>query len=107
MRLAAVLLLAFQVFGTAAVPVLDGALTHVAEVVVHIEDAGQRDCPVSHHAADCGVCQMVQHGRALPAEPAVLPAVAAALGERPASRDIVAHGATAGRANGSRAPPTA
>lgn len=107
MRVVAVLLLVFQAFGTAAVPVLDGALSHVAEVVVHFEDAGQQDCPVSHHAADCGVCQMVQHGRALPAARTELPVIVAALGERPAARDVAAAGSADARANGSRAPPTA
>lgn len=107
-RVMAGMLLVLQGFVVGVVPVLDTAADHSDEVVVHIEDAQHNDCPSSHGADDCQLCQVLSSLRGLPGVVGALPqptgprAVAVPL-------DVVdgapALGFLAG--NSSRAPPRA
>jgi hypothetical protein len=107
-RVVAGLLLVLQVFVVGAVPVLDAAEDHSERVVVHIEDAQHNDCPASHDADDCQLCQVLSSLRGLPGEAGALPqptgprAVALPL-------DVVDGAPTLGflSGNSSRAPPRA
>lgn len=107
-RVMAGLLLVLQVFAVGAVPVLDAASDHSDRVVVHIEDAQQSDCPASHDADDCQLCQVLSSLRGLPGAAGALPqptgprAVALPL-------DVVEGAPTLGflAGNSSRAPPRA
>jgi len=72
-RLIAGFLLAFQLFAVGAVPVLDAETDHSAKVVLHVEDAEQNQCPVSHDLADCQLCQVVTAVRGVPAAAASAP----------------------------------
>jgi hypothetical protein len=72
-RVMAGVLLVLQVFVVGAVPVLDAATDHADKVVVHIEDAQQSDCPASHDAEDCQLCQAHTQLRGLPVAAGSLP----------------------------------
>ncbi len=65
-RVLAGILLVLQVFVVGAVPVLDAGEDHSGTVILHVEDAQQSDCPVSHGAGDCQFCQAISLLRALP-----------------------------------------
>lgn len=107
-RLLAVVLLALQVFVAGVVPVLDAATDHVERVVVHVEDAQQGDCPASHDAEDCQLCQVLSAVRGMPTEGGSMPVpmVARALPQPVDAEDRVpALVFLAG--NSSRAPPRA
>ena len=102
------MLLVLQVFVVGAVPVLDAAADHSEKVVLHIEDAQHNDCPTSHDADDCQLCQVLSSLRGLPGAAGALPqptgprAVALPL-------DVVDGAPTLGflSGNSSRAPPRA
>jgi hypothetical protein len=49
----------------AGAPVLDAAVGHADQVVAHWEDADGGDCPASHGADQCQLCQSVVKARAL------------------------------------------
>jgi hypothetical protein len=107
-RLLAAVLLVLQIFVVGAVPVLDAATDHVDRVVVHVEDAQQGDCPASHDAEDCQLCQLLSAVRGMPAERGTptVPTVALALPQPvDAEDDVPALVFLAG--NSSRAPPRA
>lgn len=72
-RAVAALLLVLQGFVVGAVPVLDAETDHSGKVVVHIEDAQQSDCPATHDAEDCQLCQVLSAQRGLPAAAGALP----------------------------------
>lgn len=107
-RLLAAVLLVLQVFVVGAVPVLDAATDHVDQVVVHVEDAQQGDCPASHDAEDCQLCQVLSAVRGMLADsgPMAVPMVTRALPQPVDAEDRVpALVFLAG--NSSRAPPRA
>ena len=66
MRVMAALLLMVQLFAVGAVPIFDGRADHSEKVVLHVEDAQERDCPASHDAGDCRLCQVLCSLRGLP-----------------------------------------
>lgn len=107
-RLLAAMLLALQVFVVGAVPVLDAATDHADRVVLHIEDAQQGDCPASHDAEDCQLCQALSAMRGIPAERGapILPIVALALPQPVDAEDRVP-ALVFLSGNSSRAPPRA
>lgn len=72
-RALAGMLLVLQVFVVGAVPVLDAGADHADRVVVHIEDAQERDCPASHDADDCQLCQALSLLRGLPVATGSMP----------------------------------
>jgi hypothetical protein len=89
----------------AAVPVADAHMGHTDEIVAHWEDAEQSDCPASHPAGDCQLCQVLVSARALPAQSAT-PVLLAAEGSRlPAGYERVALAASFLAGHSSRAPP--
>lgn len=49
----------------AGAPVLDAAVGHADRVVAHWEDADGSDCPASHGADQCQLCQSLVKARAL------------------------------------------
>jgi len=107
-RVVAGTLLVLQVFAVGAVPVLDALSDHSERVVLHVEDAQNNDCPASHGAEDCQLCQVLSAMRGLPVASGALPQPigASALAVPTRDRD----GARAlGFLNGntSRAPPRA
>ena len=59
----------------AGAPVVDAAVGHAGQVVAHWEDSEGGDCPASHGAEDCQICQVVVKSRALAAN-AASPAIA-------------------------------
>ena len=66
-RVLAGLLLVLQGFVTGAVPVLDGRADHSEKIVIHVEDAQEQNCPASHDAEDCQLCQAFSSLRGVPA----------------------------------------
>jgi hypothetical protein len=72
-RMLAGMLLVLQVFVVGAVPVLDAGTDHTEQVVIHIEDAQNSDCPASHDAEDCQLCQALSSLRAIPGSAGALP----------------------------------
>jgi hypothetical protein len=106
-RLLAATLLALQVFVVGAVPVLDAATEHVDRVVVHVEDAQQGDCPASHDAEDCQLCQVLSAVRGMPAERATPPLSAVALALPPMDAEDRVPALVFLFGNSSRAPPRA
>jgi hypothetical protein len=88
-----------------AVPVADAYVGHGDEIVAHWEDAEQSNCPASHAAGECQVCQILVSARALPAShvtPSLLGSDASRL---PADAQRIALTATFLTGNSSRAPP--
>lgn len=63
MRAAAKLWMLAYLLVAGGAPVLDAALGH-DEVVAHWEDAGGGQCPATHDADACQLCQLVQVLRA-------------------------------------------
>jgi hypothetical protein len=72
-RVMAGVLLVLQVFVVGAIPVLDAGADHSEKVVLHIEDSQQSDCPASHDAEDCQLCQVLSAMRGLPVASGALP----------------------------------
>jgi len=72
-RVMAGMLLVLQAFVVGAVPVLDAGADHSEQVVVHIEDSQNNDCPVSHDAEDCQLCQVLSAIRGLPGGSGAMP----------------------------------
>ncbi len=107
-RLLAVVLLVLQVFVVGVVPVLDAATDHVDGVVVHVEDAQQGDCPASHDADDCQLCQLLSAVRGMPAERGTptVPTVALAL-PQPVDAEVRVPALVFLAGHSSRAPPRA
>lgn len=107
-RLLAAVLLVLQVFVVGAVPVLDAATEHTERVVLHVEDAQQGDCPASHDAEDCQLCQVLSAVRGIPAEGQAVPLPAVA---RATMQPVAAQGRAPAHVflsgNSSRAPPRA
>lgn len=98
--------MALHLLVVAAVPLADAQTLHADEVVAHWESEGA-ECPTSHGADDCQLCQLLVAGRALPAT-----ATAPALPARPAARipsglELAAVAAAHLDGLGSRAPPRA
>ncbi len=63
MRVAARLWMLAYLLVAAGAPVLDGAMGH-EEAVAHWEDVGGGQCPATHSADDCQLCQLVHSVRA-------------------------------------------
>jgi hypothetical protein len=107
-RVLAGMLLVLQVFVVGAIPVLDAGTDHTEQVVVHIEDAQHSDCPASHDAESCQLCQAISSLRGVPSSAGAMPqptgprAVALPL-------DVVEGAPALGflSGNSSRAPPRA
>jgi len=89
----------------AAVPVADAYVGHTDEIVAHWEDAERSDCPASHPAGDCQLCQVLVSARALPAHSATPVFLGAGVPRPPAGRERVAVAATFLSGHSSRAPP--
>ena len=98
--------MALHLLVVAAVPLADAQTLHADEVVAHWESEGA-ECPTSHGADDCQLCQLLVAGRALPAATAA-PIVAPRLAERiPSGLELAAVPAAHLDGLGSRAPPRA
>lgn len=70
-RVLAVVLAVLQLAMGSAVPLLDADAAHHQPVAAHIEDASQENCPASHDAASCQLCQVLTAARGLPTAPAL------------------------------------
>jgi hypothetical protein len=91
----------------AAVPIADAHMGHTAEIVAHWEDAEQSNCPASHTAGDCQLCQVLVSARALPAQSAT-PIFMKAEGSRlPIGHERAVFAASFLAGHSSRAPPLA
>ena len=105
-RALAGILLAFQFFASAGIPVLDARTDHADQVVAHIEDAQHSGCPVAHDPETCQICQVFAGG-VLPASGATA-AMCAPRARRFPPNPVHARIALAFLAgNTSRAPPIA
>lgn len=89
----------------AGAPVADAAMGHADQVVAHWEDSEGGDCPTSHGAEDCQICQVVVKSRALAAS-AASPAIAQTAEQQRSERArAVVPGFAFLEGHSSRAPP--
>lgn len=99
------LLVALQLFAVGAIPVLDAQTVHVDHAPMHVEDAQQHDCPATHGAEECQLCQLLTSLRTVSTS-AVMPALTAATTEQvPSAASALRRSAPPTDSHGSRAPP--
>lgn len=106
MRVAARFWLLAYLLVAGGAPVLDGAIGH-EEPVAHWEDVGGGQCPATHDADDCQVCQLVQSVRA--SAGGTMPSIDCVVQLAPTAESEFARGGgrTDVESRGPRGPPVA
>lgn len=105
-RLLALLLGCFHLFGVGVVPAADARAERTALVAdVHVESPDSKGCPEAHQHGECLLCRHVQHTGAPEILPDVVPIPPRLARVGPPSGDEVAPSATPYRPDAARAPP--